>query len=47
LRALQILGAHGIAADNYVQSPHSVSLFVPVERHEEAVRTLHRLLRQP
>jgi aspartate kinase len=47
LRALQILGAHGIAADNYVQSPHSVSLFVPVERQEEAVRTLHRLLRQP
>ena len=47
LRALQILGAHGIAADNYVQSPHSVSLFVPVERREEAVRTLHRLLRQP
>jgi aspartate kinase len=47
LRALQILGAHGIAADNYVQSPHSVSLFVPVERQEEAVRTLHRLIWQP
>jgi aspartate kinase len=47
LRALQILGAHGIAADNYVQSPHSVSLFVSVERQEEAVRTLHRLIWQP
>ncbi|MBR1122725.1 aspartate kinase [Bradyrhizobium lablabi] len=46
-RALQVLGQHGIAADNYVLSPHSVSLFVPVERREEAVRALHSLVQIP
>ena len=45
-RALQILGQHGIAADNYVLSPHSVSLFVPVESREAAVKALHALVEQ-
>jgi aspartate kinase len=44
LRALQILGQHGIVADNYVLSPHSVSLFVPVESREAAVKALHALV---
>lgn len=46
LRALQMLGQHGIVADSYVLSPHSVSLFVPVESREEAVRALHRLVQE-
>ncbi len=45
-RALQILGQHGIAADNYVLSPHSVSLFVPVESRNAAVKALHGLVEQ-
>jgi len=45
-RALQVLGDHGIAADNYVLSPHSVSLFVPVESREAAVKALHSLVQQ-
>jgi aspartate kinase len=45
-RALQILGQHGIAADDYVLSPHSVSLFVPVESREAAVQALHSLVQQ-
>ena len=45
-RALQILGQHGIAADDYVLSPHSVSLFVPVESREAAVKALHSLVQQ-
>jgi aspartate kinase len=45
-RALQVLGQHGIVADNYVLSPHSVSLFVPVESREVAVRALHSLVRR-
>jgi aspartate kinase len=44
LRALQVLGQHGIVADNYVLSPHSVSLFVPVESREAAVKALHALI---
>jgi aspartate kinase len=44
LRALQLLGQHGIVADNYVLSPHSVSLFVPVESREAAVKALHSLV---
>jgi aspartate kinase len=44
LRALQVLQRHGIVADQYVLSPHSVSLFVPVERREAAVRALHALI---
>ena len=43
-RALQVLGQHGIVADNYVLSPHSVSLFVPVESREAAVKALHALV---
>jgi aspartate kinase len=44
LRALQVLRQHGIIADNYVLSPHSVSLFVPVESREAAVKALHALV---
>ena len=45
-RALQILGDHGIAPDSYALSPHSVSLFVPVESREAAVKALHSLVQQ-
>jgi aspartate kinase len=40
-RAIQVLQQHGIVADKYVMSPHSVSLFVPVESREAAVQALH------
>lgn len=40
-RAIQVLQRHGIVADKYVMSPHSVSLFVPVETREAAVKALH------
>ena len=43
-RAIQILGRHGIVADKYVMSPHSVNLFVAVESREAAVRALHSLI---
>ncbi|RZN35815.1 aspartate kinase [Bradyrhizobium sp. Leo121] len=43
-RALQVLGQHGIVPDSYVLSPHSVSLFVPVENREAAVKALHSLV---
>jgi aspartate kinase len=43
-RALQVLARHGIAADDYVLSPHSVNLFVPVESREAAVKALHALV---
>jgi aspartate kinase len=45
LRALQLLGQHGIVADKYVLSSHSVNLFVPVAAREAAVRALHSLIR--
>src|SRR5262249_2764472 len=45
-RALQVLHQHGIVADNYVLSPHSVSLFVPVASREAAVKALHALVQQ-
>ncbi|MGQ0682748.1 aspartate kinase [Bradyrhizobium sp.] len=45
-RALQVLAQHGIVADNYVLSPHSVSLFVPAESREAAVKALHELVQQ-
>ena len=45
-RALQVLRKHGIAPDSYVLSPHSVSLFVPVESRETAVKALHSLVQQ-
>jgi aspartate kinase len=43
-RALQVLGQHGIVADNYALSPHSVSLFVPIGSREAAVKALHTLV---
>jgi aspartate kinase len=43
-KAIQILQHHGIIADKYVLSPHSVNLFVPVETREAAVRALHSLI---
>jgi aspartate kinase len=43
-KAIQILQHHGIVADNYVFSPHSITLFVPVESRESAVRALHSLI---
>jgi aspartate kinase len=43
-RALQVLRQHGIVPDTYVLSPHSVSLFVPVESREAAVKALHSLV---
>jgi aspartate kinase len=43
-RAIQILRSHGILADKYVMSPHSVNLFVAVESREAAVRALHSLI---
>jgi aspartate kinase len=46
LKALQVLGDHGIVADKYVLSPHSVTLFVPMESREAAVRALHSLVQQ-
>src|SRR5437016_5422107 len=45
-RALQVLGHHGIVPDMYVLSPHSFSLFVPVENREAAVKALHSLVQQ-
>jgi len=43
-KAIQILRQHGIIADKYVSSPHSVNLFVPVESREAAVKALHSLI---
>jgi aspartate kinase len=45
-KALHLLGSHGIVADRYVLSPHSVSLFIPVESREAAVKALHSLVQQ-
>jgi aspartate kinase len=45
LRALQTLAQHGIVADQYVSSAHSVNLFVPVAAREAAVRALHSLIK--
>jgi aspartate kinase len=42
-KAIQILQRHGIIADKYVLSSHSVNLFVPVESREAAVKALHSL----
>jgi aspartate kinase len=46
IRALQVLKEHGIVADRYVLSPHSVTLFVPVASRETAVKALHSLVQQ-
>jgi aspartate kinase len=43
-KTIQILQQHGIIVDKYVSSPHSVNLFVPVERREAAVKALHSLV---
>ncbi len=43
-KAIQILQHHGIIADKYVLSPHSVNLFIPVESREAAVNALHSLI---
>ncbi|QOG23217.1 MULTISPECIES: aspartate kinase [Bradyrhizobium] len=45
-RALQVLRGHGIVPDTYVLSPHSVSLFIPAESREAAVKALHSLVQQ-
>jgi len=42
-KALQILKHHGIVAEKFVLSPHSVSLIVPAESREAAVQALHSL----
>jgi aspartate kinase len=43
-KAIQILQRHGIIADKYVLSPHSVNLIVPAQSREAAVRALHSLI---
>ena len=43
-RAIKILQQHGIVADKYILSPHSVNLFIPVESREAAVKALHSLI---
>jgi aspartate kinase len=43
-KAIQILQHHGIVADKYVFSPHSLTLIVPVESRESAVKALHSLI---
>lgn len=45
-RALKVLEHHGIVPDEYVLSPHSISLFVPVKSREAAVKALHSLVLQ-
>jgi aspartate kinase len=42
-RAIRILQQHGIVADGYVLSPHSINLLVAPERREAAVNVLHDL----
>jgi len=43
-KAMQILKHHGIIADKYVLSPHSVNLFVAVGSRDAAVKALHSLV---
>jgi len=43
-RAIQTLQRHGIVADKYVSSPHSVNFFVPMESREAAIKALHSLI---
>ena len=43
-RALQVLDRHGIVAEDYALSVHSVNLFVPMESQAAAVRALHSLV---
>ena len=46
LRALQVLAHYGIVPDRYMLSPLSVSLFVPAESGEAAMKALHSLVQQ-
>lgn len=46
LRALQVLAHYGIVPDRYMLSPLSVSLFVPMEHGEAAMKALHSLVQQ-
>ena len=43
-RAIRLLGDHGVTANKYVLSPHSVNLLIPVESREAAVKALHSLV---
>ena len=43
-RALRILSQHGIAAEHYILSPHSVSVFLKPAAREAGVRALHSLI---
>jgi aspartate kinase len=43
-KAIQTLKGHGIIAENYLLSPHSVTLFIPVVSREAAVKALHSLV---
>jgi len=43
-KAIQILKHHGIVADKYLLSPHSVNLIIPQESREAAVKALHSLI---
>jgi aspartate kinase len=43
-RALQILSTQNISADNYILSPHSVTLVVQPDQREAAVRAVHALI---
>jgi aspartate kinase len=43
-KAIQILKHHGIVADKYLLSPHSVNLIVPADSREAAVKALHSLI---
>ncbi len=43
-RALQILSHHGISAEKYILSPHSMTVFIAPDSRENAVRALHSLI---
>jgi aspartate kinase len=43
-KVIQTLQHHGIVAEKYLLSPHSVNLFVPGESREAAVKALHSLI---
>ena len=43
-KALQVLTAAGIKADKFVLTPHSVTLIIPTESREAAVKALHTLV---
>jgi len=43
-KAIQMLKIYGIVAENYLLSPHSVTLFIPVDSRETAVKALHSLI---